>query len=206
MEKLPVSYGVSSSDLITPVDESSIPGFREWVEYNGMWGTHRGFDFAAYRNADNKVILGLPKGTIIRAVYDGNVSRLRIPHNQGLGYSNAIFLTHGEGDGTAESLYTHITAPSLEVGHSVKKGQEIAEVFISRPVGGDWEKLNHLHYELSNDGFLDGLQGGYLDKVNPEAVFFGDKVLDRWDNVRKEAGLSQPTLDRIYTHPKLLGF
>ena len=90
---------VSSLDTELPINgEQDIPNFKAWVNWNGFLfdgeSGHKGFDFAAYLRTDGKITLGLPRGTKVRAIADGQVSR--ITHGE-FNYYNDVRLDHGNG-------------------------------------------------------------------------------------------------------------
>lgn len=84
-------------DTALPINGLDIPNFKAWVNWNGFHldrktgKGHDGFDFVAYLTTDNRVVLGLPSDTKIRAVADGVVRQvLDAPEAVGGGYGVMI--------------------------------------------------------------------------------------------------------------------
>lgn len=136
-------------DTQLPILGTDIPNFKHWINWNGFQldrntgQGHEGFDFAAYLTTDDKIILGLPPETKIRAVADGRIAQ--VSHGFGGPYGYFINVEHGkEGEGMFAG-YHHV-APKLEQGSEVKKGDIIATLYKDP---GEYEgRLVHLHFNL----------------------------------------------------------
>lgn len=125
---------------------------KAWVNWNGFYldrktgKGHDGFDFAAYLTTDNRVVLGLPSDTKIRAVADGVVRQVSdTPKAVGGGYGVMISIEHGADDSGMFSQYIHVK-PTIEAGVSVKKGDVIGELYKDPEL--DEGRLVHLHMSL----------------------------------------------------------
>lgn len=147
-----------SSDLDTqlPINGEDLPGFKAWIDWNGFQlnretgGGHEGFDFAAYLTTDNKIVVGLPASTKIRAVADGEVRQIVTVG----GYGTQIGIEHGAYDSGMFSTYIHVK-PLVEEGVTVKKGDVVAELY--KDEGDKDGRLVHLHLALrSGWGTRDG--------------------------------------------------
>lgn len=156
-----------SSDLDTqlPINGGDLPNFKAWVGYNDFQfdrktgGGHEGFDFAAYLTTDNKIVVGLPANTKIRAVADGEVRQVLDVFR---GYGTQISVEHGAYDSGMFSTYIHVR-PLVEQGVTVKKGDVIAELYKDE---GDKEgRLVHLHLSLRSGW---GTRGGDDSKLRAE--------------------------------------
>lgn len=140
-----------SLDTTLPIDGSEIPKFKSWINWNGFQldrktgKGHDGFDFAAYVTTDNRVLLGLPEDTKIRAVADGVVKQvLDTPEAVGGGYGVMVSIEHGANDSGMFSQYIHVR-PTVEAGANVKKGDVIGELYKDP---GEEGRLVHLHLRL----------------------------------------------------------
>jgi hypothetical protein len=137
-----------------PINGADIKDFGTWVRSNGYQHRdydgqyqHKAFDFAAYLDRSGNCILGLPKGTPVRAVADGVVSlenyfvgpsygaEIRIYHNPNK-RANRIF-----------SSYHHVEN-HVSDGKFVKKGDVIATLYSDD--GSEKGRLVHLHLVLHN--------------------------------------------------------
>ncbi len=140
-------------DIVTPVDETSIPGFEKWIVWNNaashlMQGEgEAAFDWAAYLNKDGEVILGLPVETRIRAIADGLVVQVFSGLGRREGYATLINIEHGKKGNGLYSSYGHVV-PLVKPGERVKKGDIIAKLY--KDPGGAAGRLVHLHFTLSN--------------------------------------------------------
>lgn len=158
-----------SLDTVLPIDGSEIPKFKAWINWNGfqldgMTGNgHDGFDFAAYITTDNRVVLGLPKDTKIRAVADGVVKQvLDTPEIVGGGYGVMVNIEHGANDSGMFSSYVHVR-PTAGVGTIVKKGDAIGELY--KDPDGEEGRLVHLHLILISGWGTKGtsMRGGSMN-------------------------------------------
>ena len=133
------------SEVILPINPEFIPGFKDWVNWNGFRSdNHQGFDFAAYFNRENLVVLGLPKKTPVRAIYDGIVRFDSEIKGDKMDYLGKISIEHGKNTGLY-STYSHIV-PNVKTGDSVERGQVIGNLFADE---GDVEgRLVHLHFAI----------------------------------------------------------
>jgi murein DD-endopeptidase MepM/ murein hydrolase activator NlpD len=147
-------------DTQLPINPQDIPNFKAWINWNGFefdsetWkGPHKGFDFGAYLTNDNKIILGLPEGTKIRAIADGKViliskgSSITGNYDELNGYFAEVRIAHGMIDSGMGSHYLH-AVPLVEKGEEVKKGDVIAT--LHKDSGEDRGRLVHLHLEMIN--------------------------------------------------------
>lgn len=149
-------------DLVSPIDGTAcIPGFVQWVNWNGWGPRHQALDFAAYLNQRNECVIGLPSETQIRAVADARVHKVFDDNING-SYSKYIKLEHGERGSRLFSEYHHVV-PLVEHGQKVKKGQVIAT--LHKDPGEKKGRLVHLHFSLT--------QFWSDCRVNPVEVFPG---------------------------------
>lgn len=154
----------SNQDVELPIRGSDIPNFKAWIDWNGFQVNretgkgHNGYDFAAYLNTDNQIILGLPPQTPIRAIADGVVSQaVEASELTNGGYGAEVNIQHGAEDSKMFSSYLHIV-PEIKRGVVVKKGDIIGKLF--KEAYGKPQALVHLHLML---GTGDGLAGVKLD-------------------------------------------
>ncbi|MBI2594478.1 M23 family metallopeptidase [Candidatus Curtissbacteria bacterium] len=140
-------------DTALPVNESDIPGFKAWVNWNGFQldrdtgRGHDGFDFAAYLTTDNRIVFGLPSDTPIRAIADGEVVQILSNELTGGEYGAQINIEHGKRNGGMFSAYVHIK-PSIKHGAVVKKGDIIGT--LHKDPGEEEGRLVHLHMMLTS--------------------------------------------------------
>lgn len=196
-------------DLITPIDESQIPGFEEWVHYNGFRNPrreHTGFDFASYLDTNDTCILGLPAETVVRAVRDGVVL---VATQTGWPYADHVAVSHGEpGDGF-NSEYHHVI-PLVENQDIVEKGQPLGTLFHQKREGSRPEQLIHLHFEMANAFDTLSVRDRYTHKgvkrryVNPAGTLFPSRDLPPWGDYRQGAIKSQATLSDMHYFPERL--
>jgi len=107
----------------------------------------------------NGLDLGLPLGTPVQAVDDGQVIELSTDPNEDLGFGLYIKLKHAWG----ESLYAHLSFLSVQLGQTIKGAQILG---LSGNTGNSTGP--HLHFGLRINPFnrADGW-GGFSD---PQAV------------------------------------
>lgn len=163
-----------SLDTVLPIDGSGIPNFKAWVNWNGFQldrktgEGHDGFDFAAYITTDNRIVLGLPEDTKIRAVADGVVTQVLDIYG---GYATMVNIEHGANDSGMLSRYSHVR-PTVETGASVKKGDVIGELY--KDHDGEEGRLVHLHLSLISGWGTRGtsIRGGgmYIKSDDPRLI------------------------------------
>jgi|SRR3989338_3220249 len=180
-----------SPDLDTslPINGSEIPDFKAWVNWNGFHldrkagKGHNGFDFAAYLTTDNRIVLGLPPDTKIRAVADGVIRQvLDTPEAVGGGYGVMISIEHGANDSGMFSQYVHVK-PTIETGASVKKGDVIGELY--KDPDGEEGRLVHLHLSLISGWGTRGtsITGGGVHIRTDDPAFIDTNLLYKFDAV-----------------------
>jgi murein DD-endopeptidase MepM/ murein hydrolase activator NlpD len=159
-----------NQDTVLPIDGGDIPGFKEWINWNGFQldretgKGHEGFDFGAYLTQDGRIVLGLPQNTPIRAVADGIVAQVMdSPEAVGGGYGVKINVEHGANDSGMFSTYEHVV-PSVEFGQEVKKSEIIATLY--KDPEGKKGRLVHLHLSLISGWGTRGtsIMGGATNK------------------------------------------
>lgn len=153
-------------DIVLPINGSDIDDFREWVNWSGWKGYsphHTAYDFAAYLSEDEKVFLGLPKETPVRAIADGIVRQVSYGlAGRGVPYACFMNIEHGaEGSGLF-SAYHHID-PIAREGEKVKKGEIIGTLYKDK--GSEEGRLVHLHFELTHGWYVKDR------KCNPELIY-----------------------------------
>lgn len=155
------NFWTHNLDIVSPIDTSRIRGFARWVNWSGWKGydqEHTAYDFAAYMDTKERCVLGLPKGTLVRAIADGIVNN----ENDEESYYNSVYVYHGANRGLA-SCYVHVV-PLKEDSTRVKKGEPIAILYADR--GTLRGELVHLHFELFE------YDGNDADRfVNPEEIY-----------------------------------
>ncbi len=125
----------SNQSFAYPVNARITCGF---AGYEG----HKGTDF------------GVPMGTSVKASKSGTVTVAVAPcgHNWPKkgncgcsgGWGNYVRINHGDG---TETIYAHLTSPSVSAGQHVSQGQEIGK---SGTTG--WSDGPHLHFEIRVNG------------------------------------------------------
>jgi murein DD-endopeptidase MepM/ murein hydrolase activator NlpD len=159
---------------VTPVNESSIPGFNQWVVWNdpvshlltrGMWESH--FDWAAYLHQDGKIVVGLPEGAIVRAIADGRATQVLTASigSRGDPYLHQITIEHGKKESGLCSVYLHVV-PSVHKGEEVRQGQPIGVLY--KDPGWIKGRLVHLELTLIN-GWSDPSDRVWVD---PEKTIY----------------------------------
>ncbi len=148
---------VDSEQYGPPIYPEDIPGFRAWVswhdfdeDYRRTGKGHNGYDYAAWVDQDNRLHIGLPPGTPIRAVAGGVV--LDAVDGDFATYASRITIEHGQPDGEMQSVAIHVVpVEGLDRGVLVKKGDIIGYPY-QDPAEAPNKRLVHLHQTL-----LDGV-------------------------------------------------
>lgn len=116
-------------------------------------GQHRGID------------IGVPGGTKVKSIYDGDVVRSDMIDKDG--YGNFIIVKHNIDGETVYSGYAHLTKRNVSEGDKVKKGQVIGLSGGSqgKQNGSGNSKKDHLHFEIRKSK-----EGNW---INPEKFLVG---------------------------------
>lgn len=116
----------------------------------------------------NGIDIGIPDGTDVYSVADGEVVRSDMKDLNG--YGNFIIIKHSEDGETFYSAYAHLTKRLVEVGDKVTKGENIAKSGGGQGVteGGGLSTGPHLHFEIRKS--LNG------DWVNPETYLNNSEI------------------------------
>lgn len=116
----------------------------------------------------NGIDIGIPDGTDVYSVADGEVVRSDMKDLNG--YGNFIIIKHSEDGETFYSAYAHLTKRLVEVGDKVNKGENIAKSGGGQGVteGGGLSTGPHLHFEIRKS--LNG------DWVNPETYLNNSEI------------------------------
>ena len=116
-----------------PVDASAGTGIFGWPAAGqitqGYWDRHRALDVGAWKGAP---VLAADSGYVVAAGWDDS------------GYGRMVVIDHGNG---LQTLYAHLQVYYVEVGDSVAKGEQIAEVGSTGNSSGP-----HLHFEMRQNG------------------------------------------------------
>jgi hypothetical protein len=98
----------------------------------------------------NGIDIGIPNGTSVRAVADGEVVRSDMRDKNG--YGNFIIIKHNLDGKTKYSCYAHLTKRLVDVGDKVTQGEEIAKSGGGQGLsqGGGMTTGPHLHFEIRN--------------------------------------------------------
>lgn len=189
-----------NQDTVLPVDGKDIPGFKEWINWNGFQldretgKGHDGFDFGSYLTEDRRVVLGLPPNTPIRAVADGIVAQVMdSPEAVGGGYGVMINIEHGADDSGMFSTYVHVV-PLVEHGQAVKKGDVIATLY--KDSDGEEGRLVHLHLNLISGWGTRGTSiiGGAKNKRLDDPRYISEEIYKYNAEPQGNANFSVPTL------------
>lgn len=132
------------------------------------------------RKHHNGVDLGVPDGTGVIAVADGEVVRSDMKDKKG--YGNFIIIKHNVDGQTFFSCYAHLTKRLVDVGDKVKQGGKIAESGGGQGIagGGGMSTGPHLHFEIRKtitgnwenpEPYISGtpIQKGFGSKVEDKA-------------------------------------
>ena len=127
----------------------------------------------------NGVDIGVPDGTDVYSVADGEVVRSDMKDRNG--YGNYIIIKHSEEGETFYSAYAHLTKRLVDVGDKVNQGDKIAESGGGQGVngGGGSSTGPHLHFGIGKS------EGG--DWVNPEPYISGAEIVNRDFNKKDES-------------------
>jgi murein DD-endopeptidase MepM/ murein hydrolase activator NlpD len=133
---------------------------------NGTQGHHNGVD------------IGVPDGTDVFSVADGEVVRSDMKDRKG--YGNFIIVKHSEEGETFYSAYAHLTKRLVDVGDKVNQGDKIAESGGGQGLnnGGGSSTGPHLHFEIRKS------ENG--DWVNPEPYISGSEIVNGDFNKKDE--------------------
>lgn len=96
----------------------------------------------------NGIDIGVPDGTSVRSIADGKVVRSDMVDYKG--YGNFIIVEHTVDGQKIYSAYGHLTKRLVNVGDTVKKGEEIAKSGGGQGLagGGGLSTGPHLHFEI----------------------------------------------------------
>ena len=121
------------------------------------------------RTHHNGVDIGVPDGTDVYSVADGEVVRSDMKDRKG--YGNLIIVKHSEEGETFYSAYAHLTKRLVDVGDKVSQGDKIAESGGGQGLdnGGGLSTGPHLHFEIRKS------ENG--DWVNPEPYISGSEIV-----------------------------
>ncbi|MFA5857368.1 MAG: M23 family metallopeptidase [Candidatus Pacearchaeota archaeon] len=172
-----------------PINENTIEGFHNWINWNGYRINHEGFDFASYVNKDGECVLGLPKETPVYPLADGEVVRI---HKDNDSYKNIIFIRYDINNyEKLISLYGHVV-PEVKEGDLVSKTKRIGRLYHD---SGYRNRLVHLHLELLDPAseslswkFIDPLtvfDFGYLQAIPQNSWDFRIDGLDFKPEIKK---------------------
>jgi murein DD-endopeptidase MepM/ murein hydrolase activator NlpD len=149
------------------------------------------------RTHHNGVDIGVPDGTEVYSVADGEVVRSDMRDRNG--YGNFIIIKHSEDGETFYSAYAHLTKRLVEVGDEVNQGDKIALSGGGQGVagGGGLSTGPHLHFEIrkSKDG----------DWVNPEPYISGSEIVKGDISSDSEEKKSIKIEDLVVTYDSLTG-
>lgn len=117
----------------------------------------------------NGIDIGVPDGTSVIAVADGEVVRSDMKDKNG--YGNFIIIKHDLDGQTKYSCYAHLTKRLVDVGDKVTQGEEIAKSGGGQGVsqGGGMSTGPHLHFEIRNS-----VKGDWED---PEKYISSSKIV-----------------------------
>jgi hypothetical protein len=117
----------------------------------------------------NGIDIGVPDGTKVYSVADGEVVRSDMKDRDG--YGNYIIIKHSENGETFYSAYAHLTKRLVDVGDKVNKGDNIALSGGGQGVsnGGGLSTGPHLHFGIS--------KSKDDDWVNPEPYINNGEIV-----------------------------
>ena len=88
----------------------------------------------------NAIDLAAPVGTSILASAGGTVIIAKTNGFWNGGYGNYVVISHGNG---TQTLYAHMTKPTVSVGEKVQQGQKIGNIGMT-----GWTYGPHIHFEI----------------------------------------------------------
>ncbi len=117
----------------------------------------------------NGIDIGVPDGTSVKSIGDGKVVRSDMTDYGG--YGNFIIVEHNIDGQKLYSAYAHLTKRLVNVGNTVKKGQEIGKSGGGQGLAGGSGSSSgpHLHFEIRKT-----ISGGW---VNPAPYLTGEILL-----------------------------
>ena len=117
----------------------------------------------------NGIDIGVPDGTGVNSVADGEVVRADMKNYYG--YGNFIIIKHDLDGETFYSAYAHLTKMLVSVGDKVKQGDQIALSGGGQGLAGGGGKSTgpHLHFEIRKSK-----NGNW---VNPESYISGKEIV-----------------------------
>lgn len=138
----------------------------------------------------NGIDIGIPDGTSVLSVADGEVVRSDMKDKYG--YGNFIIIKHKIDNNTFYSCYAHLTKRLVDVGDKVSKGQEIAKSGGGQGVdlGGGSTTGPHLHFEIRKR-----MNGGWID---PEKLIQNSKIekIDISSNKDEEENIDKKDIEK----------
>ncbi len=148
------------------------------------------------RKHHNGVDIGVPDGTTVNSVADGEV--VRSDMNDYKGYGNFIIIKHSVDGETFYSAYAHLTKRLVDVGDKVTEGEKIALSGGGQGLagGGGLSTGPHLHFEIRksiNGDWVDPepyINGGEIVKGDITSEPKKEKIIKLEDLVVTYAGLS----------------
>jgi hypothetical protein len=134
----------------------------------------------------NGIDIGIPDGTKVYSVADGEVVRSDMKDRDG--YGNYIIIKHNENGETFYSAYAHLTKRLVDVGDKVNKGDNIALSGGGQGMsgGGGLSTGPHLHFGIS--------KSKDDDWVNPEPYLNKGEIVTDTDlkvDVKKDEDLTK---------------
>jgi murein DD-endopeptidase MepM/ murein hydrolase activator NlpD len=117
---VPATASVGSGTFVWPVSGTITQGY---------WDRHRALDIGSWNGGS---VVAADSGYVVAAQWDDS------------GYGRSVVIDHGNG---FQTLYAHLQVYFVEVGDSVAKGQQIAEVGSTGNSTGP-----HLHFEVVKQG------------------------------------------------------
>ena len=134
----------------------------------------------------NGIDIGVPDGTSVISVANGEVVRSDMKDKNG--YGNFIIVKHNVDGETFFSCYAHLTKRLVDVGDKVKKGEKIAESGGGQGIsgGGGMSTGPHLHFEIRKS-----VTGGW---VNPESYINGAPITKGFGGKENKKDLSDDGL------------
>jgi murein DD-endopeptidase MepM/ murein hydrolase activator NlpD len=137
----------------------------------------------------NGIDIGVPDGTSVISVTNGEVVRSDMKDKNG--YGNFIIVKHNVDGETFFSCYAHLTKRLVDVGDKVKKGEKIAESGGGQGIsgGGGMSTGPHLHFEIRKS-----VTGGW---TNPEPYISGTPITKGFGGKENKKDLSDDGLGNV---------